>query len=122
MAVSMLLILRSRADRFRLDNGEIFLNLTIPCWRFLEALEEGMKARGLGRLYRAALQLFSGNPRIASIRTTGTFAFPIVNVPALRTTLGSIELRNHSDMVKRASQRFYFQRRHSILSPGFALV
>ena len=81
-----------------------------------------MKAQGLGRLYRAALRSFLGNPRITSIRTTGAFAFPIVSVPAFRTTLGSIELRNHIDMVKRASQRFYFQRRHSILSPGFVLV
>ena len=30
MAVSNLLILRSRADRFRLDNGGISFNLTIP--------------------------------------------------------------------------------------------
>ena len=30
MAVSKLLILRSRVDRFRLDNAGIFLNLTIP--------------------------------------------------------------------------------------------
>ena len=55
--------------------------------------------------YRANLESFLGNSRIASIRTTGAFAFPIVNVPAPRTTLRFIEIRNHINMVKRASQR-----------------